>query len=138
MKRFIAIFFMFGVIAIYGLKAQTNEIFQLSTHILDVSKGRPASNVTVTLYGLDQQTGQFTELDSARTDLNGRVGNFLPGSLMYHGIFKLKFDTSPYFTAQSLLSVYPYIEVVFQMKEGEHYHIPITVSANGYSTYRGN
>ena len=35
-------------------------------------------------------------------------------------------------------SFYPYIEVVFEIKDKNHYHVPITLSAYGYSTYRGS
>ena len=35
-------------------------------------------------------------------------------------------------------SFYPFIEVVFEIKDGKHYHVPITLSPYGYSTYRGN
>ncbi|MCC7318781.1 MAG: hydroxyisourate hydrolase, partial [Bacteroidales bacterium] len=38
----------------------------------------------------------------------------------------------------NLESFYPFIEVVFQIKDESHYHVPITLSAFGYSTYRGN
>ncbi|MFC2427031.1 MAG: hydroxyisourate hydrolase, partial [Capnocytophaga leadbetteri] len=31
-----------------------------------------------------------------------------------------------------------FIEVVFEIKDNQHYHIPITLSPYGYSTYRGN
>ncbi|MGC1633228.1 MAG: hydroxyisourate hydrolase, partial [Gelidibacter sp.] len=35
-------------------------------------------------------------------------------------------------------SFYPFIEVVFEIKDDNHYHVPITLSPFGYSTYRGN
>ncbi|MGO1752665.1 MAG: hydroxyisourate hydrolase, partial [Psychroflexus sp.] len=35
-------------------------------------------------------------------------------------------------------SFYPYIEVVFEIENQKHYHVPITLSAYGYSTYRGS
>ena len=39
---------------------------------------------------------------------------------------------------QKVDSFYPYIEVVFQIKDDQHYHVPITLSPFGYATYRGN
>ncbi|MCY6293643.1 hydroxyisourate hydrolase [Bacteroides fragilis] len=50
----------------------------------------------------------------------------------------LKFYTEPYFLEQGLKSIYPFVEVIFRIEGKKHYHIPITMSANGYSTYRGN
>ena len=40
--------------------------------------------------------------------------------------------------SQNLESIYPYVDLVFSIKGKNHYHIPITMSANGYATYRGN
>ena len=54
------------------------------------------------------------------------------------GVYKLKFETEPYFEAHGEESIYPFVEVVFRIEGDGHYHIPITMSANGYSTYRGN
>ncbi len=54
------------------------------------------------------------------------------------GLYRLHFETDPYFAAQGLRSIYPYVEVTFRIEGEGHYHIPITMSANGYSTYRGN
>ena len=54
------------------------------------------------------------------------------------GVYKLTFFVEPYFTNQQLDTFYPYIEVVFEIKGDKHYHVPITLSAYGYGTYRGN
>ncbi|EAL5187972.1 hydroxyisourate hydrolase, partial [Campylobacter coli] len=36
-------------------------------------------------------------------------------------------------------SFYPFVEVSFELlKDQKHYHIPITLSPFGYSTYRGS
>ena len=75
------------------------------------------------------------------TDNNGRITDFLPlikGKSENHGKYRLRFLTENYFTNQKTESFYPYIEVVFQIKNDEHYHVPITLSPFGYSTYRGN
>ena len=120
----------------FSLKAEEQISYQLSTHILDINTGKPAPDVTVRLE--KQQNQQWITLSQSKTDNNGRVGNFLPQTSNNFGIYKLIFETGEYFAAQKQQSIYPYVEVVFQIKENTHYHIPITMSANGYSTYRGN
>jgi 5-hydroxyisourate hydrolase len=63
--------------------------YQLSTHVLDVSKGKPASNVTVHLYQLLNNQTDWKLLDSNKTDANGRIKSFLPRKvtqLHYMGI----------------------------------------------------
>ncbi|HEX7366116.1 MAG TPA: hydroxyisourate hydrolase [Pelobium sp.] len=54
------------------------------------------------------------------------------------GIYRLTYLTADYFKKSGTESFYPFIEVVFQIKDGNHYHVPITLSAYGYATYRGN
>ncbi len=112
--------------------------YRLSTHILDVSRGIPAPGVDVELFKFNPESGEWTPEASAVTGENGRIGEFVPAGPDDNGIYKLKFNTAPYFKAQNQSSVYPYIEVVFKMDGEGHYHIPVTVSANGYATYKGN
>ena len=115
--------------------------YQLSTHMLDVSQGTPARGVAVTLYESAPDTDAGWRVAARRqTDRNGRIADLLPVGRpgANDGVYKLRFETEPYFTARNRTSIYPYVEVVFRIEGDGHYHIPITMSANGYSTYRGN
>ena len=112
--------------------------YQLSTHILDVNRGVPAGGVPIHLFRLGSDGVTWTRVAEGVTDRNGRIGNFLPSGQSNSGIYKLKFETGNYFRDQKLNSIYPFVEVVFEIKGNGHYHIPITISANGYATYRGN
>lgn len=111
--------------------------YQLSTHILDINKGLPAKEVSITLYKLNP-ANEWVKVASKVTDDNGRIPDFLPANKDNTGTYKLKFETEPYFQAQGLKSIYPFVEIVFKIEGSSHYHIPITMSANGYSTYRGS
>lgn len=117
--------------------AQTNN-FQLSSHILDISKGMPASGVTIQLSQYNEKDEIWTKIDEKVTDTNGRIGVFLPSENSNNGIYKLAFLTEDYFKKSHTESFYPFIEVVFEIKDKNQYHVPITLSAYGYSTYRGN
>ena len=117
--------------------AQKNS-FQLSSHILDVSKGQPASGVSIKLEKYNEETKTWSFVDQKTTDSNGRITDFLNFEKSNLGIFKLTYLTSDYFKKSNIESFYPFIEVVFQIKDKNHYHVPITLSAFGYSTYRGN
>ena len=117
--------------------AQKNN-FQLSSHILDVSKGTPATGISIKLERYNELTKIWTFVDEKKTDLNGRITDFLNSDKSNLGIYKLTYFTSDYFKKDNIESFYPFIEVVFQIKDQNHYHVPITLSAFGYSTYRGN
>jgi 5-hydroxyisourate hydrolase len=77
-------------------------------------------------------------VDEKNTDKNGRISDFLSSNKSNLGIYKLIFFTNDYFKKNNIESFYPFIEIVFQIKDTNHYHVPITLSAYGYSTYRGN
>ena len=111
--------------------------YRLSTHMLDVSLGRPASDVVVVLEE-PQGDGLWQRVAERRTDANGRVADLLPAGEARNGLYRLRFETEAYFARQGLRSIYPWVEVTFRIEGDGHYHIPITMSANGYAAYRGN
>ncbi len=108
----------------------------ITTHVLDTARGRPAAGVSV---ALARQSGAgWTELATASTDANGRVANLLPVHVKSPaGTYRLRFDVAAYFAIQGAAPFYPYIEVVFDIRDTEHYHVPLLVSPFGYTTYRG-
>jgi len=117
--------------------AQAPE-YRLSSHILDISTGLPAENVPVKLEKLNLDTNEWELIDQKKTDKNGRIGNFLQETKTDRGIYRLTFLIADYFAGKNTKSFYPFIEVVFEIKDDKHYHVPITLSPYGYSTYRGN
>ncbi|MDY3940174.1 MAG: hydroxyisourate hydrolase [Spirochaetia bacterium] len=132
------LFLILGTLSFYAAAQTSKESYQLSTHILDVQKGSPASGVTIVLYRQNSSDDSWIKIDEGITDRNGRIADFLSHKNNNEGIYKLRFETASYFRKQKETSIYPFIEVVFQIRGNGHYHIPLTVSANGYSTYRGN
>ena len=113
------------------------ERYMLASHILDITSGKPAPGVKITLSKLQHDT--WVAVDEKTTDDNGRVGDFLPQDDADHrGIYRLPYPVAPYFARRKQQSFYPFIEVMFEIGDGDHYHVPITLSPYGYSTYRGN
>lgn len=113
--------------------------YQLSSHILDINSGRPAAGVTIVLSKMNTDKS-WEVIDRRTTDSNGRVKDFLEqkDGKTNKGTYKLTFLTAPYFEALEQESFYPFIDVVFTIKDDNHYHVPITLSPFGYSTYRGS
>jgi 5-hydroxyisourate hydrolase len=55
------------------------------------------------------------------------------------GSYRVHFAIRDYFRALSEQAFYPYVDIVFTISgDGEHYHIPLLLTAFGYSTYRGS
>ena len=112
---------------------------RISTHILDTALGRPAKDVPVKLER-QERSGNWRLLSSARTDHDGRCAQLLPeDEALSSGTYRLAFDTASHFAAQKTDALYPVVEITFQVRDGEsHFHIPLLLSPNGYTTYRGS
>jgi 5-hydroxyisourate hydrolase len=92
----------------------------VSTHVLDLEHGRPASGVRVELWRDDL-------LHVAETDADGRIAEL--ASDLEPGVYRLLFRPhSPFFRG---------IGVEVELEDG-HYHVPLLVSSYGCTTYRGS
>lgn len=111
----------------------------ISTHILDLTLGKPAPDVPVRLER-EEGSGHWRLLASARTDQDGRCAQLMPQTEeLSPGLFRITFDTASYYAAQKTEALYPTVEITFRVRKGEsQFHIPLLLSPNGYSTYRGS
>jgi 5-hydroxyisourate hydrolase len=111
---------------------------RVSTHVLDTALGRPATGLPVRLERREK-SGNWLLLASAQTDQDGRCNQLLPDeNVLSAGLFRLTFDTESYFAATKIAALYPVVEVTFEVRVGEtHFHLPLLLSPNGYTTYRG-
>ncbi|ASP37355.1 hydroxyisourate hydrolase [Bacterioplanes sanyensis] len=109
----------------------------ITTHILDTHLGRPAAGVEVDLYQWQQDSWQL--MANGKTDEDGRITDWLGDRQREQGLYRLTFATQAYFDRHGITSLYPQVEIHFHIENAaEHYHIPLLLSANGYSTYRGS
>jgi 5-hydroxyisourate hydrolase len=118
----------------------------LSTHILDLTNGKPAPAVAVLLERVRDAKGD-TEIDqrdaklgAGMTDMDGRCRDFVSaGAPLGEGTYRLRFDVGEYFARNARPVFYPEVVVVFRIGPGEqHYHIPLLLNTYGYTTYRGS
>ena len=92
----------------------------ISTHVLDVERGRPARGVRVELWQDDLVT-------AGETDGDGRIAQLAAD--LEPGVYRLLFrPDSPFFKGVG-------IEVAL---EDGHYHVPLLVSSYSCTTYRGS
>jgi len=114
-------------------------ISRISTHVLDTALGKPAARVPVRLEHREKD-GRWLTLGSSDTDTDGRCAQLLTESQsVVEGLYRLVFDTGTYYAAKNVSGFYPVVEITFELREGEsHCHIPLLLSPNGYTTYRGS
>ena len=109
----------------------------ISTHVLDITRGRPAQGVPLVI---ERKEGDaYTRLNSGTTDNDGRMKELVPEGKLTEGTYRITFDTGAYFASQNVKGFYPEASVVFVIEDAQaHYHVPLLLSAFGYSTYRGS
>ena len=112
----------------------------LSTHILDTALGRPANDVPVSLARWELHHWIVLSDANLKTDTDGRARQLLPeGAALATGLYRIRFETAAYYEAQHLTGLYPFVEITFEVRDDtQHYHIPLLLTANGYTTYRGS
>ncbi len=106
----------------------------LSTHILDLTSGRPAGDVAVRLYARGSSAEPRLIAERARLIETGHLAA---------GPYRLAFDIGAYFDrAGAAVTDPPFLDVVvidFAVADaGRHHHVPLLISPYGYSTYRGS
>jgi len=111
----------------------------ISTHVLDLSRGRPVEGIPVRLERL--ATGdRWKSVGTGTTNADGRISNlFVEGEALEKGTYRLVFDTRAYLSGVSKTPFYSQIPIVFDVADpAQHHHIPLLLSPFGYSTYRGS
>lgn len=115
---------------------------RLSTHVLDISLGKPAAGLRIDLFQIDE--GGRRHCRCAVTDAEGRTAEpLLAGELIPRGVYELVFAVGDYFRERGVpLADPPFLDqVVIRIgiaEERGHYHVPLLVSPYAYSTYRGS
>lgn len=110
-----------------------------STHVLDASRGCPASGVPVVLR-VGGPSG-WQSLDEGTTDSDGRYRyTDRQGSQRCPpGKYRVEFDTGTYYQASGQVGFYPEVLVTFEITDPDaHHHVPLLLSPFAYSTYRGS
>ena len=113
---------------------------RLTTHVLDLGTGKPASGLAIELWRCDDAPVLLKEVV---TNQDGRVdAPLLQGDELQRGVYELRFQAGRYLrhgndrTEPAFLDVIP---IRFGIVDtDQHYHVPLLLSTFGYSTYRGS
>ena len=115
---------------------------RLTTHVLDTARGRPADGIKIMLYRVTGNSHR--KIAEAVTNADGRTdAPMLEGDAFKAGGYELVFCAGDYLrrTGQAAGDVLflDEIPVRFGIADaGAHFHVPLLLSAFGYSTYRGS
>jgi len=124
------------------MSAQPLPTGRLTTHVLDTARGSPAAGMVIELTrieGLDHHL-----VKTVSTNADGRVdGPLLAGVELERGVYELRFHAGDYLRSTGDTLPDPAFLDVIPIRFGiadttAHYHVPLLISAYGYSTYRGS
>ena len=107
---------------------------KITTHVLDAVLGKPAAGVAVRLE--KREGDQWFTVGESATDTDGRCHD-LPQNAA-SGFYRLTFDTGAYLAGSGRSGIYPEISITFICGGEAHYHLPLLLSDNSYTTYRGS
>lgn len=129
----------------------------VTTHVLDTSLGKPAAGVRVELSVQSEgavlrnlSTLAWTPVAQGQTNNDGRIFDLLPAnSPLKPGVYRMTFFMQEYMGRCRLAHpsfyaakpFFPLASVYFEIsvqQVHDHFHIPLTWSPYGYSTYRGS
>lgn len=115
---------------------------KLTTHVLDLTTGRPAAHLSLELFAVEERS--LRSLRSVSTNADGRCdGPLLDGEELRRGRYLLRFDVAGYFRGQGhSLTDPPFLDQVdlpFGIADaGASHHVPLLVTPWSFSTYRGS
>ncbi|WP_434750909.1 hydroxyisourate hydrolase [Paenibacillus amylolyticus] len=119
---------------------------RITTHVLDTSKGVPASGVRIELYVV-KRSGDVecrSKVAESRTNKDGRLdAPLLREGMLEEGEYELRFHVDRYFAQGAQTEkgnvLWTVVPIRFAVMDAvSHYHIPLLIAPGGYSTYRGS
>ncbi|MFZ0304539.1 MAG: hydroxyisourate hydrolase [Terracidiphilus sp.] len=126
----------------------------ISTHVLDTVMGKPGAGINVRLETMRgggwieavdghephervlDSPGGWVEVAAGSTDSDGRCRDLAASAPA--GLYRLTFDTGAYLERCGRASIYPEITITFRCDGEASYHLPLLLSDNSYTTYRGS
>jgi len=115
---------------------------RLTTHVLDLVRGMPATGMLIELAAIEGATRRLVK--KATTNRDGRCDQpLLEGEAFTAGVWQLEFHVAAYFTAQGVTVNDPAFLDIVPVRFGvanpaQPYHVPLLVTPWSYSTYRGS
>jgi len=107
---------------------------ELSTHVLDTTRGKPAAGMRLELFEVGASAR--SRLIETVTNADGRTDRpLIADGPLRIGTYELHFHVGAYYGRRAYLDVVP---VRFGIAEAEsHYHVPLLVTPWSHTTYRG-
>ena len=106
----------------------------ITTHVLDAVLGKPAAGISVSLEKRDGDA--WNAVRESATDADGRCRDLAQSAVF--GLYRLTFGSGAYLAGIGRTSIFPVISITFVCDGETNYQLPLLLSDNSYTTYRGS
>ncbi len=112
----------------------------LSVHVVDVTRGVPASGMRVEIFALGASRQKIADGVMAKS---GALDHPIATTRLEPGAYEVVFHAGAYFSGQGVAQSNPpfFGEVPFRFNIADaeqHYHLPMKITPWGFSLYRGS
>jgi len=112
----------------------------LSIHVVDITRGVPASGMRVEVYRLDPVRTRIAE---GRLATSGALDHPVAADTLAPGGYEVIFHAGDFFAAAGVPQASPpfLADVPFRFTiadSAQHYHLPMKIGPWGFSLYRGS
>jgi len=119
---------------------------RLTTHVLDMSLGKPAAGMHIQLWLLSENNELDLLMKDVYTNDDGRLdAPLLEQDELQSGLYQLLFSVADYYRERKFMHVdesqlfLEEVPIRFRITDpSAHYHVPLLIAPGGYSTYRGS
>lgn len=116
---------------------------KLTTHVLDLTRGRPAVGLEIELWAVRagaEGSREKHRLKTVRTNADGRTdAPLLVGDELTPGIYELVFRVGDFFHLTAADRFLDRVPIRFCITDAEaSYHVPLLTTPWAYQTYRGS
>ena len=114
----------------------------LTTHVLDLTQGKPAYGLEISFFEIEQDSKNA--IAKFVTNSDGRLdAPIFDQSSIRAGWYEMVFHAGKYLVVKHKMKeadlFFDNISICFQINDlKQHYHVPLLLSKFGYSTYRGS
>lgn len=119
---------------------------RITTHVLDMSQGKPAAGMHIQLWLLSENNEPHILMKDVYTNEDGRLDRpLLEQEDIHSGLYQLLFSVADYYRERKSVTFdesqlfLDEVPIRFRITDpSAHYHVPLLIAPGGYSTYRGS
>jgi 5-hydroxyisourate hydrolase len=112
----------------------------ITVHVLDTHSGKPAAGIALVLTQILHDKTEVT-VGHSSTDASGRVKQWSLTKTEFNvapGLYSVTFGIADYYRKRNVPCFFNDTKISFNVGTDDHYHVPLLMGPNSFTTYRGS